>query len=61
MSVFITAVGLVLVIEGLLYGAFPSAAKNLAELMNTTPEDTIRLVGLCTAAVGLLVVWLSLP
>jgi len=60
MSAFITALGLVLVIEGLLYGAFPSIAKKMAEMLRETPEETVRITGLGAALVGLFVVWLSL-
>lgn len=60
MSALITAIGLVLIIEGLLYGAFPSIAKKMADMLRVTPEDTIRIAGLSAALVGLLIVWLSL-
>lgn len=60
MSAFLTAIGLVLVIEGLLYGAFPSIAKKMAEMLRETPEETVRVTGLGAALVGLFVVWLSL-
>ncbi|MDZ7823193.1 MAG: DUF2065 domain-containing protein [Ahrensia sp.] len=59
MSVFITAVGLFLLFEGLLYGAFPSTVKNMAKLVEDTPESTIQIGGIAVALIGLLIVWLS--
>ena len=59
MTAFLTAIGLVLVIEGLLYGAFPSLAKKMAEMLRETPEETVRMTGLGAALLGLLIVWLS--
>ncbi|WP_026481245.1 DUF2065 family protein [Ahrensia sp. 13_GOM-1096m] len=59
LSALITAVGLVLVIEGLFYGVFPSAAKKLAELLETTPRDVIQTTGIAMAFVGVVIVWLA--
>ncbi|MEM5501040.1 DUF2065 domain-containing protein [Ahrensia kielensis] len=59
LSTLITAVGLVLVIEGLFYGVFPSAAKKLAELLEMTPRDTIQTMGIAMAFVGVVIVWLA--
>lgn len=59
MTAFLTAIGLVLVIEGLLYGAFPSLAKKMAEMLRETPEETVRMTGLGAALLGLFIVWLS--
>ncbi len=59
MNAFITAVGLVLIIEGLLYGVFPSAAKGMAKVLEETPPNVIQAIGVGVALVGLFVVWLS--
>ena len=39
---FIAAIGLVLVIEGLVYGGFPQLAKKLGEEVQTVPENVLR-------------------
>lgn len=54
----VTALGLVLVIEGVIYGAFPSLGSKIGEMLRTTPEDQIRITGLLSAAIGLVIVWL---
>lgn len=56
---FITALGLVLVIEGLLYAFVPGHLKKVMVLMQFTPEDGLRLGGLIATALGVALVWLA--
>jgi hypothetical protein len=58
MSDFIVALGLVLVIEGIVYAAFPSSLKRMMESALGTPDSMLRAGGLAAAATGLFVVWL---
>jgi len=58
MSDFIVALGLVFVIEGIVFAAFPGAAKRAVSAVMETPERALRVVGLASALVGLIVVWL---
>jgi hypothetical protein len=58
MSDLIVAIGLVLVLEGVLWTAFPGLGVKLLEAVSETPEARLRLVGSVTAVIGLLVVWL---
>jgi uncharacterized protein YjeT (DUF2065 family) len=44
-SDFLAAIGLVLVIEGILYGGFPRLAKRLAAEVGRMPENTMRASG----------------
>lgn len=55
----VTAIGLVLVIEGLLYGAFPGTARRMAEMLEQTPEDMVRYTGLAVALGGFALVWFT--
>jgi uncharacterized protein YjeT (DUF2065 family) len=57
-SDFLAAIGLVLVIEGLVYGGFPVLAKRLATEVLGMPENTLRVAGLVAIAAGVAVVWL---
>jgi len=50
--------GLVLVVEGLVYGGFPRLAKKLAAEVLAMPEQTLRVIGLCSITAGVVVVWL---
>jgi hypothetical protein len=58
MSEFIVAIGLVLVIEGLLFAGFPTAVKRLAASAIESPEASLRLAGIASAVIGLAVIWL---
>ncbi len=54
----LAAVGLVLVIEGALYAAFPSGMQRMMRIALEFPPETLRIVGLASTAAGILVVWL---
>ena len=61
MSDFLTAVGLVLVIEGLLYAAFPNAVRRMMEMAREMPDSSLRLGGLAALIVGVAIVRLVRP
>jgi uncharacterized protein len=58
MSDFFVALGLVFVIEGIVFAAFPESAKRAVTAVVETPDSMLRIVGVGSAVVGLLVVWL---
>lgn len=58
MADLLTALGLVLVLEGLLYAVAPDAARRMAEMASRSPADTLRVVGLVAVGLGTLVVWI---
>ena len=58
MSDFLVAFGLVFVIEGLAFAAFPQATKRAVAAVLETPDAVLRAVGLGSALFGLVVVWL---
>ena len=58
MSDFLAALGLVFVIEGLVFAAFPGQAKRAMMSVLETPDTTLRAIGLVSALIGLVVVWL---
>ena len=53
-----TALGLVLVIEGVIYALFPDGMKRMLETIRDMPPQTLRTVGLVSALIGFGVVWL---
>jgi uncharacterized protein YjeT (DUF2065 family) len=57
MTDFLVAVGLVFVIEGIVFAAFPASAKRAMMSVVETPEQTLRLVGVGCALVGVILVW----
>jgi uncharacterized protein YjeT (DUF2065 family) len=54
----ITAIGLVLVIEGIVYGGLPRLAKRLAAEVVSMPEQMLRTVGIAALVLGVAIVWL---
>lgn len=57
MSAFLTAIGLVFVIEGLLYALAPGALKRMMALLQVLPDENLRLYGLVAASLGVALVW----
>jgi uncharacterized protein len=55
---FITALGLVFVIEGALYALFPGKARSFFEQISQLDEQMLRYCGLAAAIIGLIIVWL---
>ena len=49
MSDFLAAVGLVFVIEGLLFAAFPDAARRAVVAVLNTPDQSLRTIGIVSA------------
>ena len=59
MGDFLAALGLVFVIEGLIFAAFPGHAKKAVMSVLETPEVSLRAIGLGSALAGLLLVALA--
>ncbi|MBO9478140.1 DUF2065 domain-containing protein [Shimia sp. R11_0] len=53
------ALGLVLIVEGLVYALAPSLVEELLAMLRAIPEQQRRLVGLAALAFGLFVVWIA--
>jgi uncharacterized protein YjeT (DUF2065 family) len=58
MADFLVALGLMLAIEGLVFAALPGAAKRAMESVLDTPEPILRVVGVVSAAIGVMMIWL---
>ncbi len=52
------AIGLVLALEGLLFAAFPGAAKQAMQSVLETPDQMLRAVGIASAVIGIVVIWI---
>jgi uncharacterized protein YjeT (DUF2065 family) len=57
-EILLTALALVLVIEGAVYALFPDAMKRVMAAMQEIPAPTLRSFGMATAATGVIIVWL---
>ena len=57
MTDFLTALALVLVIEGVFLALFPHRLRQILAMMDEMPAESLRLGGLAAATVGVLLVW----
>ncbi len=58
MTDFLTALALVLVIEGVFLAAFPHRLRQILQMLEEMTPERLRLGGLCAAALGVFGVWL---
>ena len=58
MEDLLTALALMLVIEGSLYALFPAGMRRMIEQALAVPETQMRAAGLAAAVVGVGLVWL---
>ncbi len=59
MSWILLAIGLVLVVEGLVFALAPSRLEELLALVSRMPVDTRRLIGLAALATGVALIALA--
>jgi uncharacterized protein YjeT (DUF2065 family) len=57
MSELVAALGLALAIEGILFASFPDGMKRVMMDAAASPRDRMRVVGLASAVVGVVIVW----
>ena len=53
----ISAIGLLLFIEGLLFAIFPTRIKNMLKIIEKIPETKLRSTGVFFLILGFLIVW----
>ena len=58
MSDLLVGIGLVLVIEGALWGLGPNLARRLLEAAADAPEEKLRTAGAIAVALGVALIWL---
>ena len=54
----LVALGLVLVIEGLIWAVAPDTGRRLMELASQTPNSSLQVAGWSAVALGVAIVWL---
>ena len=58
-ELFLRALGLAIVLEGLCWTLFPGGMRRALLQLLPLPESRLRVVGLAALALGLLLVWLA--
>ncbi|MTI19182.1 DUF2065 domain-containing protein [Rhodobacteraceae bacterium RKSG542] len=59
MSDLVVAIGLVLVLEGVLYALAPGHMKDFMKKAQELPEQSLRTGGLVALFLGFLIVWIA--
>ncbi|MFV0245891.1 MAG: DUF2065 domain-containing protein [Qingshengfaniella sp.] len=59
MALLLTAIGVVLVFEGLVFALAPSRLETFLETLRQIPVETRRILGLGAMAAGVLLLWLA--
>ncbi len=59
MAFFVTALGLMMIFEGIPYFGFPSQVKVLAQKIPELPDTTLRVIGFFIMILGLGVVFIG--
>jgi len=59
LAVSLLALGLVLIVEGLVYALAPRLVEQMLEALRQMPPEARRLMGVLAMVVGLALVWLA--
>lgn len=59
LELFLRALGLAIVLEGLIWSLFPGGMRRALLELLPRPESQLRLAGLAAVALGLLLIWLA--
>ncbi len=57
MNEIFIAIGLILIIEGLLCALFPSKIKNMTKFIQDMPDKNLKKAGLIFSVIGFIIVW----
>ena len=59
MAIFICAVGLMMIFEGIPYFCFPTQLKEYAAKLTELPNSTLRVIGFIIMIIGLVVAYIG--
>lgn len=54
---FLIGVGILFVLEGLMFAASPDWMRRAMKTAMTTPDNVLRVVGISSAVAGLILIW----
>ena len=60
MKYFLSVIGMVMIVEGLPYFAFPDQLKNFLTKMSEIPSNQLRMMGFFLMLLGLCVLYIAL-
>ena len=56
-EIFLGSIGLLLIIEGLLYAVFPNRMKSLINKITEMSNETLKWGGIASGLLGLMIMW----
>ena len=56
-EIFLGSIGMLLIIEGLLYAVFPNRMKSLINKMTEMSNETLKWGGIASGLLGLMIMW----
>lgn len=59
MTIFLLALGLVMILEGLVYALAPSLLERMLEMLRDMPHAAVRQIGALVVVAGLVLVWVA--
>ena len=59
MKLFLCLIGLLLVVEGLPYFAFPDKMKRWMNIIQEIPDSKLRIIGFASMCIGIFIAYLS--
>ena len=59
MKFFLCVIGMVMIIEGLPYFAFPEKMKMMIQMMTEIPDETLRKFGFAIMITGMLLIYMG--
>jgi uncharacterized protein YjeT (DUF2065 family) len=55
---FLSAIGLIFILEGLLLFSSPKRLKKILQIITTYPENKIRMIGGVSVLIGIVLLWI---
>ncbi|HSO47271.1 MAG TPA: DUF2065 domain-containing protein [Rhizobiaceae bacterium] len=57
-AALLTGLGMMLVLEGLLYAGFPGGLRKMASRLPEIGDSTLRIFGIIAMMIGIAIIWL---
>ncbi len=57
MQVVLLGIAFALILEGIGYAFFPGQMKEMAKMLHSQPNQTLRMLGLSILLAGLVIIW----
>tara|TARA_R110002072_G_scaffold3472_5_gene25278 strand:- start:6172 stop:6366 length:195 start_codon:yes stop_codon:yes gene_type:complete len=59
LTLLLLALGLVMILEGLVYALAPSLLERMLQVLSAMPQSAVRQIGALVVVAGLVLVWIA--